>query len=188
MIEVHFVRTFCLSALAAIAGATVPCEAALAARLLQATVEVDGQLVLQTSYTDSGAEKRETVWRYFGKEPGWAETAKIQPDEADPQRAHLKGNIVIRIQHVDRPIVQANVSELELMRIGSPGDRWFLPESEVERIAAASGIPAPPALRSSDGGLLIALLAGLATMAMIGGLLVWAVWTRKPAAPRAAGE
>jgi hypothetical protein len=100
----------------------------------------------------------------------------------------LSGNIVIRILHVDRPIVQATATELELTRIGSPGDRWFLPESEVERIAAANGIPVPPAFRLLEGGMLIALLAGLAAIAMVGGLVVWAVCSGKPAAARAAGE
>ena len=158
-----------VSLLALLAAAALADESAFAARLLTATVEVDGQLVLQTAYSDSGTEKPATVWRYLAGEPGWAETAKIQADEAEPQRARLKGNIVIRIQHVDRQIVQANASELELVRIGLPGDRWFLPETEVERLAAASGISPPPVLPSWTGPLWPWLAVGAA---MVIGLIV----------------
>lgn len=151
---------------------------AYAARLLAAEVEVDGKLVLRASYTDSGAENGPTVWRYLAGEPGWAETAKIQPDEADPQRAHLKGNIVIRIQHVDRPIVQASASELALVRIGSPGDRWFLPEAEVERIAADNGIPPPTVVHSPRATLGLAIAGGLALLGLALVLLVFVLWPR----------
>ena len=186
MSELHFRRKVGVALLALLIAAALSGESAYAARLLKAEVEVDGQIVLQTAYSDSGREKPATVWRYLAGEPGWAETAKIVADEADPQRARLKGNIVIRIQHGGSPVVQATASELELMRIGSPGDRWFLPEAELERVAAANGIQPPLARRIPDGGMLIALVAGMAAMVTIAGVLAWIVWPRKRVAAREA--
>jgi len=186
MSKLHFFRPNVGVSLLALLAAALAGESAFAARLLTATVEVDGKLVLQTAYDDNGTEKAATVWRYLAGEPSWAETAKIRPDEADPQRAQLNGNIVIRIQHVDRPIVQATASELELVRIGSPGDRWFLPDAEVERLAAASGIGRPTASSAFGGPMWPWIVGGLAAMVAVLALLALVARPRsRPDATRA---
>lgn len=97
----------------------------------------------------------------------------------------LQGKIVIRVQHTDRPIVEVQATELELTRIGSPGDRWFLPAAEVERIAAANGIAPPAASHLPGGGMVLALAAGVIALAGAIGLLSWLAWPRRPAADAA---
>jgi hypothetical protein len=124
-------------------------NSAFAARLLSATVELNGQTVLHSQYQDDdfwGAPPgAATVWRYLGKEPLWVEKgAQLHADAADPLRAKLRGNLVIRLQHVDRLIVEAKAADLTLIRAGPSSDKWFLPAEEVERLAQANGIPALP--------------------------------------------
>jgi hypothetical protein len=126
-------------------------SSAFAARLLSATIQLNGQTVLHATYQDDdfwGAPPgAATVWRYLGKEPLWVEKGpQVQADAADPLLAKLRGNLVIRLQHVDRLIVEAKAAELTLIRAGPSSDRWFLPADEVERLAQANGIPAAPSL------------------------------------------
>jgi hypothetical protein len=56
----------------------------------------------------------------------------------------LRGALVIRLQHVDRVIVEAKAAELTLIRADPSGDQWFLATEEVERLAQANGIPDEP--------------------------------------------
>ena len=126
-------------------------SSAFAARLLSAIVQLNGQTVLQSAYQDNdfwGAPPAAaTVWRYLGKEPLWVgKGAQVQADAADPLRAKLWGNLVIRVRHVDRLIVEAKAAELTLIRAAPSSDKWFLPAEEVERLAQANGIPAAPSL------------------------------------------
>lgn len=124
-------------------------SSAFAARLLSATFQQNGQTVLMTKYQDDdmwGAPPgAATVWRYLGKKPLWVEEgATIQADAADPLQAKLRGALVIRLQHVDRVIVEAKAAELTLIRADPSGDQWFLAVEEVERLARANGIPDVP--------------------------------------------
>jgi hypothetical protein len=122
-------------------------SSAFAARLLGATVQLNGQTVLQSKYQDDDFWGAPTVWRYLGKEPLLVEKgAQVQADVADPLRAKLRGSLVIRIQHVDRLIVEAKAGELTLIRADPSSDKWFLPAEEVERLAQANSIPAVPSL------------------------------------------
>jgi hypothetical protein len=124
---------------------------AFAARLVTAVVQLDGQTVLRSTYQDDdfwgtppGAA---TVWRYLGQEPMWVEKGgQVTADAAEPAQAKLKGSLVIRLQHVDRLIVEAKAAELTLTRADPSSDKWFLPAEEVERLAQANGIPAVPSL------------------------------------------
>jgi hypothetical protein len=121
---------------------------AFAARLVRATVQLDGQTVLHSTYQDDdfwGAPPgAATVWRYLGKEPMWVENGvQFTADAAEPLRVKLKGDLVIRLQHRDL-IGEAKASELTLIRADASSDKWFLPVDEVERIALANGIPNVP--------------------------------------------
>lgn len=140
---------------------------AFAARLLNATIELNGQRVQRTYYQDndmwSAPPGPPVVWRYLGEKPLWAEKgASIKADPADALKARLEGALVIRFQHGDRPIVEAKASELSLMRSDPASDLWFLPKAEVERLALANGIPSVPApswLESPSVGLAAAAMA-----------------------------
>jgi hypothetical protein len=161
-------KRVCALILVTLCAALAADNTALAARLLIAIVEVDGKRVLETAYSDRGTERPATVWRYFGREPGWAKVAKIETDADNPLRARLQGKVVLGIMHVDRPIVAAAASEVELVRSDASSDRWYLPESEVERLADANDIAkVSPLLAAGQplwqwavavGGLLVVLL------------------------------
>src|SRR5688572_2999138 len=76
---------------------------ASAARLLTATVELDGRVVLRTHYADDARPPAGLVWRYLGREPGFAAVAAVPADPADPLRAALRGDVVVRVLHGERP-------------------------------------------------------------------------------------
>jgi hypothetical protein len=155
-----------------------------AARLLGATVELDGRVVLSTAYEDDSNPYPERVWRYLGREPLWADVSEVSADPANPARANLRGPLLIRIRHTTSPIVESTASELTLVRKETTGDRWFLPEGEVERIAQANGIPRPALLALSEGeSWRIAFVGG--GLVLITGLGLFAVW-RVGASRRAA--
>ena len=120
-------------------------SSALAARLLRATVELDGDVVLQSTYTSPDTSAAATVWRYLSGESSRTEASpKVEADLDNPLRADLQGAIVISVRHVDRVIVEAKASQLTLIRAQPTSDNWFLPQEEVERLAQANGIPDPP--------------------------------------------
>jgi hypothetical protein len=156
---------------------------AFAARLVSAIVQLDGQTVLSSTYQDDdfwGAPPGgATVWRYLGKEPMWAEkTVRVTGEAAEPLRAKLKGILVIRLQHVDSPIVEAKASELTLIRADPSSDKWFLPAEEVERLAEANGIPGLPS-PSLFQPAITWLGLSLAAVVLVGSISVWLLFRRR---------
>jgi hypothetical protein len=155
-------------------------NSAFAARLLSATVQLNGQTVLHSKYQDDdfwGAPPgAATVWRYLGKEPLWVEKgAEVQADAADPLRAKLQGNVVIRLQHVDRLIAEAKAADLTLIRADPSSDKWFLPAEGVERLAQANGIPAVPSptpIERASTWLGLSIAAGVLVMSISTWLLI----------------
>ncbi len=113
-----------------------------AARLLNVHFEQDGKAVLLTYYDDGGRADAPKVWRYLATQPIMVakKPVGIAADAQDPKTAVLTGAIRIRVQHVRRVIVEATVKRLKLVRKDTKDQRWFLPSSEVERIAKAAGI------------------------------------------------
>lgn len=153
---------------------------ASAARLLHATIEQDGQIVLRTAYQDQGTAEAATVWRYLAKGPLWAEKgAGIKAAADDPRKSRLTGAITVRVSHVDHTIALVKTSELNLVRANPDTEEWHLPPAEVERLAKANAIPDPPVLAFFDRnevriGLAIAaavIVAGIAWVIVRGGWL-----------------
>jgi hypothetical protein len=159
-------------------------SSAFAARLLSATVQLNGQTVLHTNYQDDdmwGAPPGgATVWRYLGKKPLWVEKgAQVQADAAEPLQAKLQGTLVIRLQHVDRVIVEAKAAELTLIRADPSGDQWFLPVEEVERLAQANGIPdvpSPTLFQRASTWLGLSVAAAVVVVSIGAWLLLRARW------------
>src|SRR5262249_30193633 len=86
----------------------------------------------------------------------------------EPTQAKLRGNLVIRLLHVDRLIVEAKAAELTLIREGPSSDKWFLSAEEVERLAQANGIPAEPAPSLFErGGTWLGLVVAAAVAAVV---------------------
>ncbi len=149
-------------------------NSALAARFLTAIFQVDGQTVLESAYEDDdwfgpppGAQ---VVWRYLAKEPlGVERKSLISVDRADPLKAKLRGHVVIRIQHVDRLIIERETSELRLIRTTPSSERWFVPTEEVERVA--KGLPPP-----NDPRLLLSVVLVLVTV--IAAWLMYRMWAQ----------
>jgi hypothetical protein len=160
---------------------------AFAARLVTAIVQLDGQTVLSLTYQDDdfwGAPPgAATVWRYLGKEPMWAEkNVRGTGEAAEPLQAKLKGTLVIRLQHVDSPIVEAKASELTLIRADPSSDKWFLPAEEVERLAEANGIPGLPS-PSLFQPAITWLGLSIAAIVLVGSISVWLLFRRRQEHP-----
>ena len=117
-----------------------------AARLLHASVEHDGQIVLFSYYDDMGEAAPSYVWRYLGSEPIMVDDdqTRIEPDASDPLQATIMGDILLTIEHGGRTLAQAKLESLKLRR-ASETSAWVLPAEEVERTATAAGLgPAEP--------------------------------------------
>ena len=115
-----------------------------AARFLQATVELDGKVVLSTTLSDDGTSPGEVLWRQLEGCSWNEESLKIPADPSDASRAKLRGALVFRIRHVDRILSEAKADELSLERRGFTTNLWSIPREEVERIARANGFAIPP--------------------------------------------
>jgi hypothetical protein len=121
-------------------------ETAWAARLLYATVELDGRIAFRSAYQDddwNGVAPAARVWTYLGREPLWSEaTNNVGSD--------LRGVVAIRIMHADRLIAQASVTNLTLK---SSKGKWFLPTDEMQRTARVAGLAFNPVLAGDPGRL-----------------------------------
>jgi hypothetical protein len=121
-------------------------SSASAARNLKATIELDGTVVLSSTYFGPDRTSPAKVWRYLSKEPSssveFAPLIKANP--ARPLRLDLNGAIAVRFRFGNRTIAEVTASKLTLVRASPTSDRWFLPGEEVERLAKSNGIPNPP--------------------------------------------
>ncbi len=114
---------------------------AQAARLVRLTVEVNGQTVLESHYTDDGLEDAATVWSYFRTTSLKAEAkAKLPVEPSDALSMKLQGNVVVKAVHAGRTIAEAKLTELSLNRRDGASTEWSLTPEEVERTARAAGL------------------------------------------------
>ena len=110
--------------------------------LLDLEVRVDGALVLTTGFDASDSAPLKEIWANAARPPFSADSASstVVPTADDPLKAKLKGTVSLRIIHVDRLITSAAVPDLELKR-DNPGDhKWYLPESELQRVLEEADI------------------------------------------------
>ncbi len=140
-----------MSGLLALATAILLVRPAWGARLLQVYVERDGTVVSCSYYEDDGRADEATVWRYLQRQPIMVDdgVTNIETDADNPLEAQLKGDLLLRIQHVERIIAQARLSTLTLCREHQQTQAWFLPVAEVERTAAVAGLGERRRLRNS---------------------------------------
>ncbi len=150
-----------MSGVVALVTAILLVQPAWGARLLQVYVERDGIVVAHSYYEDDGRADAASVWHYLQHPPIMVDNgvAGIEADAEQRLEAHLEGDLLLRIQHVERIIAQARLSTLTLCREHEQSRAWFLPVAEVERTAAAAGL-GPPAKRLTS----VALRYGLAAI------------------------
>src|SRR5688572_23628022 len=104
---------------------------ALAARVVQFEILVDGQVVLDAQRGDEGGASADTVWAYLrGLEFRPAKGAAVAADPGDPLRATLKGKVRIFARYGG----DAEVDTLTLVR-DKEGGAWKVDPKEVERTA-----------------------------------------------------
>ena len=108
--------------------------------------------------------------------------AAFEPDRRSLE-ANLSGELVVRFQHADRVIAQARLSTLTLQRTDARTQAWFLPDSEVERIAGVAGLGASSGLTLSSGEVTIVVVAVL----MLGAIAAVAFLILRRARGRALG-
>ena len=154
----------------------IMCSAAFGVALLTASVELDGQVVLRTSYAEHTSRDGATVWRFWGKEPKYGDVLHPFPaSEIDPLRATLSGSLYLKIEDSWGIIVDGHAHDLTLRRTHTGSKLWFLPSREVERIAELSGIPpAPLDYEALLGWSCLCIIA-----VGVGSLITAAVWRAK---------
>jgi hypothetical protein len=108
-------------------------------RYLNARIERDGELVLQTEYGVPDRWDTAAMWRSLqGK--SFKAVGPVKPETDDRQMTLLKGKIRIAILHVTRVIASAEVDELRISCPSGSSDQWQLPNDEVERTARVAGL------------------------------------------------
>lgn len=100
-----------------------------AARLVRMSVSIDGKVVMNASWGDSGNAGPDIVWDYltnakFQPTNGFS----VEPDRENPLRATLTGNVVLNVSYGGR----ADLSELKLVRTAENGP-WQIPQEEIDR-------------------------------------------------------
>lgn len=153
-------------------------ESAIAARLLKCSIELDSQLVFKANYTDDGTATPETVWRYFAKRPGEPEVVRLEADPDNPLSLEVEGDLVIRMQHVDRTIVEAKASKLKLIRDDAANQQWYLPADEVERIAKLNQIAEPSPWEMTERQRLLSYLGGGVVVLVALAVIIAMAWRK----------
>ncbi len=141
-----------------------------AARLLDVYIERDGQVIVHTFYDDGGRADAATVWRYLADPPIMVDdkTTRLEADAGSSLDVAIEGDILIRIQHVDRVIAQAKLSTLMLHRAAEQTDAWFLPEAEVERAARVAGLGPPSAPPSRTMPVRLSSVLAISILVLVG--------------------
>lgn len=126
--------TLALMPLLLLAGCSFPGRKVLTMEVYQ-----NDQLVLRTLFDAPDSESPAQWWRRAGQEPSRSEeeVLRVNPDPGDPLRATLKGAIRIQILRTTNLQTTASLTDLELVRRAVETSKWFLPESEVERVVRA---------------------------------------------------
>lgn len=166
----QMLRSF--AAVAVVALSAVAAPPVLAARLLTATVAVNGETVLESAYDDDGHSAAAEVWTYLAQQPLFVERAPVRVNKSsDELRINYKGAITIRIQQSDRTIVEAKSDRVTIVRASDTSDQWHVPVEELDRIAGENGLPRIEVMREErQGRLKLAAGAVLANAALLGAL------------------
>src|SRR5690606_17183465 len=106
---------------------------AMAARIVTAQFDVDGERVLETYYSDDGYPTPHEVLWYLATRPGSIgdEGAKITPLADNPLVAELSGDVVVTLRNA-RGIIRTD--KLRLIRDSADEDHWYLPRDELQRV------------------------------------------------------
>ena len=107
-------------------------------RLIEARVERDGQIVLQSQFGISDDASPAIAWGLLGDQKFKA-VGHISPEGNDPQKAVLKGKIRILLRHAGNPFASADVEQLRLNLAPGTDIYWMIPKDEVERTFKAAG-------------------------------------------------
>lgn len=163
-----------LAILLVLAVATEWQPKARSARLLEATIKQDGQVVMRAILQDGGLENALSVWNSLS-EASWEPEAKaattVQVDSKDPLQGVLSGGWTIEVHHTDKLIVSARGVDLMMTRALGSDIHWRIPDEEIEQWGIANGIIDAPSFSGSNsnrwllgvsalGGLGIVLLGG----------------------------
>jgi hypothetical protein len=147
---------------------------ASAARLLNFSVELNGQKVLAAIDSDDGLADPGTIWSRLHQKMLTAENGPQFPIKVDdPLHCQLEGNIVIRATHAGKVLAEAKVSELQLVRTDAASNLWSLSPDAVVRTAQAAGLKALPTGEKGIEPRLLVLI-GLSGVVLLIGIWVMA--------------
>lgn len=101
-------------------------------RLLNAEIELDGKVILATSFGVPDGWDPASAWRRLSK-VGFEATDPAATVSLGAPSRHLKGKVRIVLRHVDSVFAAVAVSELQLEADTSAPHCWKIAPSEVER-------------------------------------------------------
>jgi hypothetical protein len=103
-------------------------------RLIEARIERDGQIVLQSQFGIADDAAPEAVWRSIA-EQRFKAVAQIVPQRSDPTKATLNGKIRILLRHAGNRFASADVDQLQIVLAPGTDVYWIVTKDEVERTA-----------------------------------------------------
>lgn len=102
-------------------------------RLLKGEVELDGDLVLETSFGVSDSLDRGGAFRSLAGK-SFQETPKWKPPSGSPSVVDLKGALRIRLIHVTTPFATVVTTKLTVVVDAKSKGEWVIPENELKRL------------------------------------------------------
>jgi hypothetical protein len=109
------------------------------ARYLEIDVLHKGRPVL---HEESGAPDHHSpsvVWRGLSGLP-LMECNSLESDPANPLTRTLRDDVIVKIQHTQKPFVVVRTDTLTIQRRNEADQEWFISSEEVERLAKLQGL------------------------------------------------
>lgn len=110
-------------------------------RLLSLEVRKGGEVVYESAFDVRDDKGTAAIWDEAG-ENLFTDGLSIPDAFTFPEstRAHLEGEVVVRIAHGDTTLSEVSLEGLDLVRSGDDDTDWRLPREEILRAKAAAGL------------------------------------------------
>ena len=109
------------------------------ARYLEIDVLHKGQLVLRQESGVPDHHSPSVVWRCLSGLP-LTEYKSLESDPGDPLARILRDDVIVKIQHTQKPFVVVRTDTLTVQRRNEAEHEWFISSEEVERLAEVQGL------------------------------------------------
>ena len=111
----------------------------LGARYLEIEVLHKGRPVLHQESGVPDHHSPSVVWRCLSGLP-LMEYDSLESDPGDPLTRTLRDDVIVKIQHTQRPLVVVRTDTLTVQRRNEADHEWLISSEEVERLAELQGL------------------------------------------------